>query len=129
MTLTNSKQYLLFVYNAKSGILNQSADWLLKNFSPKHYSCDLCQLTHHSFGKKTAFKNWLKKVNAQVEFYHKDEWMRHYPSTKANQIFPAIFTLKNGAPQQLISTHELSLLTHLTELQELISLKLQTLSS
>ena len=66
--------HLLFVYNAKSDIINSTFDFAHKIISPKTYGCNLCKLTHGNFGEKKSWKEFKEQNKNKLEFYHKDEF-------------------------------------------------------
>lgn len=68
------RETLVFVYNADSGVFNTAADIAHKVLSPATYACNLCALTH---GILTARKDWLdflRTLDADCEFLHRDEF-------------------------------------------------------
>ena len=71
---------LVFVYNANSGIVNSWMDIAHKVIRPSTYDCNLCALTHGSFREKRAWKNFKKKFEYDLEFYHKDEFLQKFKS-------------------------------------------------
>jgi len=71
---------LLFVYNANSGIVNSWLDIAHKVVSPATYECDLCSLTHGSFSEKRIWKKFRDTNLIDMEFYHKDEFLKRFKS-------------------------------------------------
>ncbi len=67
-----SKNQLLFIYDAKSGLLNEAIDYLHKIISPKTYTCKLCSLTYNNYGRKNRWNNYLNALHMKIEFYYKD---------------------------------------------------------
>ncbi|MFT4282947.1 MAG: GTPase [Candidatus Woesearchaeota archaeon] len=71
---------LTFVYNADSGFFNAMSDSFHKTFSPSTYECNLCALTHGFFKEKIKWKEFIKKLDLEVEFLHKNEIkLKEYP--------------------------------------------------
>lgn len=80
---------LIFVYNADSGLFNTVTDIAHKMLSPKTYSCNLCALTHGHFKIKEDWVNFLEKIDSELEFLHRDEFVQQYNYDNAE--LPAIF--------------------------------------
>ena len=85
---------LIFVYNADSGLFNTVTDIAHKMLSPKTYSCNLCALTHGHFKIKEEWVQFLKEVDAELEFLHRDEFLQKH--NQPNTELPAIFIEENG---------------------------------
>ncbi|WP_232221892.1 hypothetical protein [Methanococcoides burtonii] len=47
-----SKNTLIFVYNADSGLINEMKDYVHKIVSPSTYECNLCAITYGNTGIK-----------------------------------------------------------------------------
>jgi hypothetical protein len=75
-----TQQRIIFVYNANSGKGKAILDSLHKMISPSTYDCNLCALTHGSFGPKKEWNNFLSRIDASLEFYHKDEYEKQLGS-------------------------------------------------
>ncbi len=71
---------LIFVYNAKSGGVQQLLDTAHKIVSPQTYSCDLCALTHGSFRESALWKTYRQTSAHSFTFFHKDEFEKAYRS-------------------------------------------------
>ncbi|MCW9046888.1 MAG: hypothetical protein OQK46_02320 [Gammaproteobacteria bacterium] len=84
---------LVFVYNADSGIFNTLTDIAHKIFSPETYECNLCNLTHGYFQAREEWMTFLDDLDADIEFLHRDEYVRLFASSKENADvdLPAIF--------------------------------------
>ena len=48
--------------------------------SPASYECDLCSLTHGKFSEKRIWKKFRDAGLINMEFYHKDEFLKKYKS-------------------------------------------------
>ncbi len=115
---------LIFVYNANEDVFSQVADYLHKVFSPKTYECNLCSLTHSNFGMKADWKSFIQQINADLEFFHKDEFCLKFPDHK-EVTFPIIFqSSENNKLKTLISSEEINKISELKELQTLIEQRL-----
>lgn len=84
---------LVFVYNADSGVFNTLSDIAHKLFSPDTYQCNLCNLTHGYFQAREEWMTFLDDLDADIEFLHRDEYVRQYVSNenKDEVDLPAIF--------------------------------------
>lgn len=71
---------LIFVYNAKAGLVNSWLDMVHKIVSPTTYECDLCALTHGNFSEKRSWKKFRNRHLIDMEFHHKDEFLKKYKS-------------------------------------------------
>ena len=80
---------LVFVYNADSGVFNTLADVAHKIFSPQTYACNLCALTHSTFGMRDEWKRFLDGLDCTPEFLHADELAARYGLSGVP--LPAIF--------------------------------------
>lgn len=108
---------LIFVYNADSGLFNTVTDIAHKLLSPSTYACQLCAITHSAFTMRQEWKTFLQSINHEMEFLHRDEWLRQYPESKAP--LPAVF-ISNGEIKTLISSEEISRCQTIEELKQLI---------
>lgn len=61
---------LIFVYNAKTDPMSAIVDYAHKVINPSTYKCELCALTHHNLGERSAWKNFRKSVNADFQFMY-----------------------------------------------------------
>lgn len=116
------KPTLVFVYNADSGVFNLLTDIAHKAFSPQTYSCNLCALTHSTFGMRKEWKQFLETLNCDFEFLHADELKEQYKILSVP--LPAIF-MKNGEELKLwLGADSVNSCQTLDELKSLITNKL-----
>ena len=110
----------IFVYNADKGFFNALADSAHKILSPSTYECQLCQLTHGSFGMKKEWKDFLnsEKSSNEWKFYHRDEFMKLHPE-KAFDL-PAIFIQNEQDLNLLVTADTLQKMNSLNELADLL---------
>lgn len=87
----SEKRELIFIYNADSGILNATLDSLYKFFSTSN-SCELCSITHGSFGMKKEWEKFIQSLDEPVRFFHKNEWQKEF----IHQIKLPVVLLKKG---------------------------------
>lgn len=73
MDKTKPVEKIIFVYNADQGKLNAAFDTIHKFVSPGTYQCQLCAMTHGSFGMKKDWKTFIDSLGIEVEFLHRDE--------------------------------------------------------
>ena len=116
----DKKETIIFVYNADSGFLNALIDYAHKIISPKTCPCNLCAITYDNFGMKSDWKKFIKSLEVNVEFLHKDEFLKKY---KKEGKFPSAFR-KNKELKLFISQEEMKALKSLDEFIELIKKKL-----
>ena len=66
---------LLFVYKAKSNLLNPVFNYAHKIISPSTYECKLCKLTHDNFSEKESWLTFKKEYKTPIEFFHKNKFV------------------------------------------------------
>ena len=64
------ERQLFFVYNANTDPISAVVDYAHKVFKPSTYKCELCALTHHNLGVRTAWKNFKKQSKVEMEFMY-----------------------------------------------------------
>ena len=92
---------VIFVYNADSGLFNLVSDMAHKFLSPDTYNCQLCMLTHGHFGMRDQWHDYLETLDAELEFLHRDEFIKKYPEHKAE--LPALFLSRDATLEILVS--------------------------
>ncbi len=95
-----SKPALVFVYNAESGLFNAVADAAHKFFAPQTYQCNLCALTHSTFGMHKGWREFLGTLARPLEFLHADELRQRYG--RADVALPAVFKREAGGLKLVI---------------------------
>ena len=113
---------LVFVYNADSGMFNTMADIAHKLLSPKTYNCNLCMLTHGYFSARKDWINFLQVLNIEMEFLHRDEFIKRYPDS--SETLPAVF-IEQDEIELFISADEINTLQSVEALQDLIKKKIE----
>ena len=102
-------QKLRVLYNAKDDFYNRSVDYLHKVFSPSTYQCDLCKITHGSFGMRKDWQEFLLNKELETEFYYRENFLKLFPNVEVQA--PAIlFVDHNGNHTVLLSSKELHVL-------------------
>ncbi len=114
------KPLLVFVYNADSGLINLLTDIAHKILSPQTYSCNLCAVTHDKFGVKDEWRQYLKTLDAPVEFLHADEFKAKYQIENTDKL-PAIFRLENGQLSLAINSNAINACRSVDDLKRLIN--------
>lgn len=116
---------LVFVYNANSGRANAVLDSIHKVVSPSTYNCNLCELTFDIFSENKTWKSFRENSKMDLEFYHKDEFLKKYKSNELSKFdFPVILSEENNELSILISSEELSSFETTSGLIEEISFRI-----
>jgi hypothetical protein len=74
---------LLFVYNARPGLLHGMLDSVHKAISPSTYPCGLCALTYGFFAMKPQWKSYLQTLPVPHSFVYRDAFRSAWPSYAA----------------------------------------------
>ncbi len=90
----NAPTELLFVYNAKAGIVAGMMDSVHKAVSPDTYECALCAVTHGYLTMQREFRNWLKSMPYSVKFHYRADFRAIYP--EAADIALPVVLMKSG---------------------------------
>ena len=91
--MSDSKEKLIFVYNADEGVFNTLMDTAHKLFAPSTYECNLCALTHGVTSMKSEWKSYMSSLNYETRFYHKKGFKQEWP--QLNIELPAILLQKD----------------------------------
>lgn len=113
---------LIFIYNADSGLVNTVKDFWHKALRPSTYQCNLCQTTFGMFGAKREWKSFIKDLEIESEFLHKDEFLEKYDVNDAK--YPSAYILKNGEITLFISQEDMNKVASLTEMENLVASRL-----
>ncbi len=114
---------LIFVYNADSGLFNTLTDIAHKTFSPQTYQCQLCALTHSTFGMRKGWKQFLETLDVPLEFLHADELRQRYGVSGA--LLPAIFEKDGESVEIWLAAESINQCRTLDDLKQLIRGKLR----
>jgi hypothetical protein len=60
----------MFVYNAENDAWSKSMDFAHKILRPSTYPCDLCALTHGTFGERKAWSEFRAQSGVAMEFIY-----------------------------------------------------------
>ncbi len=113
-----TRDALVFVYNADSGVFNTLADAAHKIFSPQTYGCNLCALTHSAIGMRREWKRFLDGLDGPLEFLHADELRERYGV--AGVPLPAIFKTGGGDLEVLVGADSINACRTMDDLKRLI---------
>lgn len=109
---------LVFVYNADSGVFNTLADVAHKIFSPQTYACNLCALTHSTFGMRDEWRRFLDGLGRPLEFLHADEMEARYGLSGVP--LPAIFRREGESLKVLAGADAINACRTLDDLKRLV---------
>ena len=65
---------LIFIYNAKSGFINELVDFAHKIISPETYDCNLCAITYGAFRMKKRWADYIQSLPINSVFTHQDKF-------------------------------------------------------
>lgn len=114
---------IIFVYNADSGLFNGIKDLIHKNFSAATYPCSLCAVTYNNLGMRGEWRQFIRSLNREVEFLHRDELADQYGIQ--NIPLPAAFTKSvDKGPELWLNAEQMNSCKSLEDLQLMILKKL-----
>lgn len=106
---------LLFVYNANTDPMSAIVDYAHKVFKPSTYKCELCALTHHNLGQRSAWKKFKKRSEVEMEFMY----IRGFEAKFNLQYqYPVILERKGDEFLQVMGKSELQKIESVEELIE-----------
>ncbi len=112
---------LLFIYNADNGLQNKILDAAHKIISPKTYQCELCALTHGTFGAKREWSDFLEVYDRKMKFLYRDEFKKQYASKFISKYeFPLVLLESEYELELIISKNELQAIDSIEELIGLV---------
>jgi hypothetical protein len=124
----NDNRKIIFIYNAESGHINAVRDYFHKKRSPETYQCNLCMQTFGGISMKKEWKSYIKELEIDTEFLHRDEFEEKYNITDAK--YPSAYLKKGINELKLFVTQaEMDAVKSLDELKDLINKKLDSISS
>ncbi len=109
---------MVFVYNADSGVFNTLSDIAHKLISPASYQCNLCNLTHGYFSARDVWVDFLRDLDSEIEFLHRDEYIRKYGESGVQ--LPAIFVRENNELKLWVDKTVIEQMTSTDDLMEMI---------
>ena len=112
---------LIFIYNAKSGVVNELIDFAHKIVSPETYDCNLCALSYGMFSMKKKWSTYIETLPLKSTFTYKDKFSKNgYSNIK----FPSVFIRSNEKLDEIISAAEINEIKNLDQLIGLLNQKL-----
>ena len=113
---------LIFIYNAKSGLVNEFLDFAHKIVSPSTYNCNLCALSYSNFTMKKKWSDYISSLPLRSTFTYKDKVSEYgYDNIK----LPSII-LRNGSESKvIISSDEINKLKKIDQLINILSYRLK----
>ena len=109
---------LVLVYHAASGLFNAVADAAHKLLSPETYKCNLCALTHTTFGMRGEWRDFLNRLGRPLEFLHADELKNLYGVRGVP--LPAVFERRGGRLELLIGADRINSCRTTEDLKRLV---------
>ncbi|MFT4847844.1 MAG: hypothetical protein ACI83B_000366 [Sediminicola sp.] len=108
---------LIVVYNANSGAVSAILDGLHKMVSPSTYDCNLCAITFGNFSEDKVWKEFREASEIEMEFYHKDEFLKQFRSKWLPKYdFPVVLSKEDGQLEMFIDSQELNALEDASQL-------------
>ena len=112
---------LIFIYNAKSGVVNELIDFAHKIVSPETYDCNLCAISYGAFSMKKKWSTYIETLPFKSTFTYKDKFSKNgYSNIK----FPSVFIQSNEKLDEIISATEINGIKNLDQLIDLLNQKL-----
>ena len=112
---------LIFIYNAKSGVVNELIDFAHKIVSPETYDCNLCAISYGAFSMKKKWSTYIETLPFKSTFTYKDKFSKNgYSDIK----FPSVFIRSNEKLDEIISATEINEINNLDQLIGLLNQKL-----
>ena len=112
---------LIFIYNAKSGVVNELIDFAHKIVSPETYDCNLCAISYGAFSMKKKWSTYIETLPFKSTFTYKDKFSKNgYSNIK----FPSVFIRSNEKLDEIISAIEINEINNLDQLIGLLNQKL-----
>lgn len=125
MTVTTPT--LMFIYNARGGLLSALGDMVHKIVSPATYPCSLCALTYGAVSMQGEWRRFLDGTGLPTLFLYRDEF--HSDLDGRDLPLPAILLGGEADPPLvLVSAAELDALPHLAALIALVRERLAGVS-
>ena len=112
---------LIFIYNAKSGVVNELIDFAHKIVSPETYDCNLCAISYGAFSMKKKWSTYIETLPFKSTFTYKDKFSKNGYS---NLKFPSVFIRSNEKLEEIISATEINEINNLDQLIVLLNQKL-----
>ena len=115
---------LFFIYNANSTTTGRLFGAIHKIVSPSTYDCELCILSHHYFGARKIWTEFVESARVPVRIYYKDQFKQKFEEEIE---FPAVMSYDNSSLNCILGRKELSSINDLNELFVLLREKVPEL--
>jgi len=113
---------LIFIYNAKSGLVNEFLDFAHKIVSPSTYNCNLCALSYGNFSMKKKWSDYISSLPVKSTFTYKDKVSEYgYDNIK----LPSIIFKDKSKSEVIISSEEINKLKKIDQLINILSDRLK----
>ena len=114
---------LIFIYNAKSGLVNEMIDFAHKIVSPETYDCNLCAISYGTFTKKKKWSNYINSLPIKSTFTYKDK-ISALKKELSSLRFPTIIIRDGVQLNEIISRNEINSIKNLNQLISLLNERL-----
>ena len=113
---------LIFVYNAKSGMVNEFLDFAHKIVSPSTYNCNLCAISYGNFTMKKKWSDYISSLPVRSTFTYKDKVSEYGYN---NIELPSIIFRNGSRSKVIISSEEINKLKKIDQLINILSDRLK----
>jgi methionine-R-sulfoxide reductase len=113
---------LIFVYNAKSGMVNEFLDLAHKIVSPSTYNCNLCAISYGNFTMKKKWSDYISSLPVRSTFTYKDKVSEYGYN---NIELPSIIFRNGSRSKVIISSEEINKLKKIDQLINILSDRLK----
>ena len=113
---------LIFIYNAKSGIVNDFLDFAHKIVSPSTYNCNLCAISYGNFTMKKKWSDYISSLPVRSTFTYKDKVSEYGYN---NIELPSIIFRNGSRSKVIISSEEINKLKKIDQLINILSDRLK----
>ena len=114
---------LIFIYNAKSGLVNEMIDFAHKIVSPETYDCNLCAISYGTFTKKKRWSNYINSLPIKSTFTYKDK-ISALKKGLSSLKFPTIIIRDGVELNEIISRNEINNINNINQLISLLNERL-----
>ena len=113
---------LIFIYNAKSGFINELVDFAHKIISPETYESNLCAIIYGTFKMEKRWVDYIQSLPIKCVFTYRDKLSEHKIK---NVNLPAVFLSDGRELKEIIFSREINNLSDLQQLIEIVDIKLE----
>jgi len=117
-----TRKELIFIYNAKSGLVNELVDFAHKIFSPDTYDCNLYAMTYGTFIMEESWGKYIQSLPIKSVFTYKDKISE---DELKNVKLPSVFFRDGKKLRELISANEINNINLLEDLIGTLEIKLK----